>query len=205
MNRSAGRTLSRALRSVLLRGLVTVLPVMVTLYLLWWLAAAGEALFGAALRTLLPTGWYVPGLGLLGLLVLVFMVGLMTEAWLVRSLVRMTEQALERIPLVKTVFGGVRDLAAFVTGGGQERLTRTVHVAIAPDIGLIGFITRDDAQGLLPPGRAEDCVAVYLPMSYQVGGFTVLVPRERLTPLDMPAPEALRLILTAGVKAPPRR
>lgn len=195
----------RGLRSILLRGLVTVLPVMVTLYLLWWLAAAGEALFGAALRALLPAGWYVPGVGLVGLLVLVFLVGLMTEAWLFGALVRMTEQALERIPVVKTVFGGVRDLAAFVTGGGQERLTRTVHVAVTPDIGLIGFVTRDDAKGLLPPGHDKGHVTVYLPMSYQLGGFTVLVPRDRLTPLDMPAPDALRLILTAGVKAPPRR
>lgn len=195
----------RGLRIILLRGLVTVLPVMVTLYLLWWLAAAGEALFGAALRALLPAGWYVPGVGLVGLLVLVFLVGLMTEAWLVGTLVRMTEQALERIPVVKTVFGGVRDLAAFVTGGGQERLTRTVHVAVTPDVGMIGFITRDDAEGLVPAERDEGHVTVYLPMSYQLGGFTVLVPRDRLTPLDMPAPDALRLILTAGVKAPPRR
>lgn len=205
MTKPTQRTLMRELRNVLLRGLVTVLPVMVTLYLLWWLAAAGEALFGTTLRALLPAGWYVPGVGLMGLLVLVFLVGLMTEAWLVGSLVRMTEQALERIPVVKTVFGGVRDLAAFVTGGGQERLTRTVHVAVTPDIGLIGFVTRDDADGLLPAGRDAGHVTVYLPMSYQVGGFTVLVPRDRLTPLDMPAPEALRLILTAGVKAPARR
>jgi uncharacterized membrane protein len=201
----SGRAVMRGLRNVLLRGLVTVLPVMVTLYLLWWLATAGEALFGTALRALLPSGWYVPGLGLVGLLVLVFLVGLMTEAWLVGNLVRMTEQALERIPVVKTVFGGVRDLAAFVTGGGQERLARTVYVALTPEIGLVGFITREDVDALAPPDHRDGRVAVYLPLSYQIGGHLVLVPRERITPLDLAAQEALRLILTAGVTAPARR
>jgi uncharacterized membrane protein len=42
-------------------------------------------------------------------------------------------------------------------------------------------------------------------MSYQIGGYTLLVPRESITPLDLPAQEAMRLVLTAGVTAPPRR
>ncbi|MDD3650223.1 DUF502 domain-containing protein [Immundisolibacter sp.] len=194
----------RALRNILLKGLATVLPLAVTVYLLWWLASAGEAVLGAALRLVLPAGWYLPGMGLVAAVVLVFVAGLMTDAWMFASVVRLTERLLERIPIVKTVFGGVRDLFAFVSGGGQEGLARAVYVALAPDIGLIGFVTREDVDGLAPPDQRAGRVAVYLPMSYQIGGYTLLVPRERVTPLDIPAQEALRLILTAGVAAPPR-
>lgn len=194
----------RALRNILLKGLATVLPLAVTVYLLWWLASAGEAVLGAALRLVLPAGWYLPGMGLVAAVVLVFVAGLMTDAWMFASVVRLTERLLERIPIVKTVLGGVRDLFAFVSGGGQEGLARAVYVALAPDIGLIGFVTREDVDGLAPPDQRAGRVAVYLPMSYQIGGYTLLVPRERVTPLDIPAQEALRLILTAGVAAPPR-
>jgi uncharacterized membrane protein len=200
-----GMTAMRALRNILLRGLATVLPVVVTFYLLWWLATTGESLLGAALRTVLPPDMYRPGMGVAAAVVLVFVVGLMADAWLFGSVVRLAERALERIPIVKTVFGGVRDLSAFLTGGGQERLGRVVHVALTPDIGAIGFITRDEVGGLAPPDHRDGRVAVYLPMSYQIGGYTLLVPRGCVTPLDLPAEEAMRLVLTAGVTAPPRR
>jgi uncharacterized membrane protein len=195
----------RALRNILLKGLATVLPVVVTFYLLWWLATTGESLLGAALRAVLPAGVYRPGMGLAAAVALVFVAGLMTDAWLFGGAVRLAERALERIPIVKTVFGGVRDLSAFLTGGGQERLARVVYVALTPDIGAVGFITRDDVGNLAPSGLRDGRVAVYLPMSYQIGGYTLLVPRERVTPLDLPAQEAMRLVLTAGVTAPPRR
>jgi uncharacterized membrane protein len=198
-------TIMRVLRNILLKGLATVLPVVVTLYLLWWLATTGESLLGAALRAVLPAGVYRPGMGLAAAIVLVFVAGLMTDAWLFGGVVRLAERALERIPIVKTVFGGVRDLSAFLTGGGQERLARVVHVALTPDIGVVGFITRDEVGGLAPPDQRDGRVAVYLPMSYQIGGYTLLVPRERITPLDLPAQEAMRLVLTAGVTAPLRR
>lgn len=198
-------TVMRVLRNILLKGLATVLPVVVTLYLLWWLATSGESLLGAALRAVLPAGVYRPGMGLAAAMVLIFVAGLMTDAWLFGSVVRLAERALERIPIVKTVFGGVRDLSAFLTGGGQERLARVVHVALTPDIGAVGFITRDEVGSLAPPDQRDGRVAVYLPMSYQIGGYTLLVPRERITPLDLPAQEAMRLVLTAGVTAPPRR
>ncbi|MFZ5491040.1 MAG: DUF502 domain-containing protein [Pseudomonadota bacterium] len=195
----------RVLRNILLKGLATVLPVAVTLYLLWWLATTGEQSLGVALRAVLPAGVYRPGMGLAAALVLVFVAGLMTDAWLFGGLVRMTERAMERIPIVKTVFGGVRDLSALLTGGGQDRMGRVVHVALTPEIGAVGFITRDEVGNLAPPDRREGRVAVYLPMSYQIGGYTLLVPRESITPLDLPAQEAMRLVLTAGVTAPPRR
>ena len=73
---------------------------------------------------------------------------------------------------------------------------------------LLGFVTRssfDDAPAI--PG-GDDRVAVYLPMSYQIGGFTVMVPRSSIADVDMSVEECLRFAMTAGVaenkKRPPR-
>lgn len=192
----------RAIRNVFLTGLATVLPVAVTLYLLVWLALTAEAVLGVLIRAVIPDAWYWPGMGVAAAVALIFAVGLMANAWVFSTVLGLAERGLERIPLVKTVFGGVRDLFSFVTGGHQTGLSRTVHLALTPDIGLIGFVTRDDVDGLAPEDQRDDRVAVYLPMSYQIGGFTVLVPRASATPLDIPAQDALRLILTAGMTSP---
>lgn len=194
----------RALRNIFLTGLVTVLPVAVTLYLLYWLASTAEAVLGVLIRFLIPDAWYWPGMGVGAAVALIFVAGALADAWIVSTILRLAEGALERTPLVKTLFGGVRDLFSFISGSGQAGFSRTVHVALTPEIGLVGFVTREDVDRLAPEGQREDRIAVYLPMSYQIGGFTLLVPRSKVTPLDIPAPEALRLVLTAGVMAPPR-
>jgi uncharacterized membrane protein len=67
------------------------------------------------------------------------------------------------------------------------------------DVGLIGFITREDFKDLPKNLGDKDKVAVYLPMSYQVGGFMVIVPKSRITIVDMSIEEAMKFALTAGL------
>lgn len=64
---------------------------------------------------------------------------------------------------------------------------------------LVGFVTQDDPARLPPSFRDRDSVLVYLPMSYMVGGYTVLIPRKDLRPLDMTRDEAMQFVLTAGI------
>jgi uncharacterized membrane protein len=64
---------------------------------------------------------------------------------------------------------------------------------------VIGFITREQFSDLPFTPAAEDPVAVYMPMSYQIGGYTLFLPRECLTPLDVPFEQAMRLVLTGAV------
>jgi uncharacterized membrane protein len=68
---------------------------------------------------------------------------------------------------------------------------------------LIGFVTREQFDDLPFTPAAEDPVAVYMPMSYQIGGYTLFLPRNCLTPLDMPFEQAMRLVLTGAVTKRP--
>jgi uncharacterized membrane protein len=70
------------------------------------------------------------------------------------------------------------------------------------DLRVMGFVTRSDLAGL-PAGISEPgMIAVYMPMSYQIGGYTALVPRASVQAVDMTLEEAMRFILTAGVSVP---
>lgn len=185
------------LSKTLLTGFITLLPVVLTIYLLYWLAVSSEEVMGNALRYLSPEGFYFPGLGMLVGLVVVFFVGLLMNAYLVRKLFSLGEQVLYRLPLIKSVYRAFRDFFDFFSPN-KEGLGQVVAVTLN-NMELIGFITQDDPERLPPSFRDRGCVLVYLPMSYMVGGYTILVQRSDLRPLQMTRDEAMRFILTAGI------
>ncbi len=188
----------KTLSQIFLRGLATILPVALTLYLCYWLAISSEQLLGGLLQQVLPIDLYRPGMGLLAGVILTFIAGLLVRAWVIRSLWAWGEHLLESIPLVKTIYTGLRDIVQFASSGHRdESMGRVVRVSLPGDVKAIGFVTSESPSWRLP---GEDHVAVYLPLSYQIGGHTLLVPPTAIEPLDMRVEEAMRLVLTAGMQ-----
>jgi uncharacterized membrane protein len=185
------------LSKTLLSGFITLLPVVLTLYLLYWLGISSEEVMGNAFRYLFPKSLYFPGLGMLVGVIMVFIVGLMMNAYLVRKLFSFGEQLLYRLPFIKSVYRAFRDFFDFFSPN-KEGLGQVVAVTFN-GVELIGFITQEDEQRLPLSLRNRDCVLVYLPMSYMVGGYTILVSRSDLRPLQMTRDEAMRFVLTAGI------
>ena len=189
----------KRLARTFLSGLAVVLPIVVTLALLAWAVGLAESMLGAAMRLVLPEGSYPHGLGLLAAIALIFAIGVLMEAVLFRRLMGWFEAGLERIPLVKTIYGAVRDLMTLFSKSGSRKFSKVVMVKFpGSDAQLVGFVTIEDFAGL-PIAPGEGHVAVYLPMSYTIGGYTVFVPRDWLTPLDMSLEDAMRFVVTAGM------
>ena len=185
------------LSKTLLTGFITLLPAVLTIYLLYWMGVSSEELLGNALRSVLPENSYFPGLGMLTGIVFVFFVGLLMNAYLVRKLFLIGEQVLYRLPLIKSVYRAFRDFFDFFSPN-KEGLGQVVAVTLN-GMELVGFVTQEDQQRLPLSFRDRDSVLVYLPMSYMVGGYTILVPRTELRPLQMSRDEAMRFVLTAGI------
>lgn len=185
------------LSKTLLSGFITLLPVVLTLYLLYWLGVSSEEVMGNVLRYVLPENTYFPGFGMLAGVTVVFFIGLMMNAYLVRKLFSFGEQLLYRLPLIKSVYRGFRDFFDFFSPN-KEGLGQVVAVNFN-GMELVGFVTQENPQRLPPSFRDRDSVLVYLPMSYMVGGYTILVPRNELRPLQMTRDEAMRFVLTAGI------
>jgi uncharacterized membrane protein len=103
---------------------------------------------------------------------------------------------------VNTLYGSLRDLTGYFSGKNTEAMSKVVMVDLLGDgrQRLLGFVTRERFDDL-PPGIGEPgMVAVYMPMSYQLGGFTTIVPRSAVTPVAMSIEQAMRFALTAGVR-----
>jgi uncharacterized membrane protein len=183
-----------------LRGLGVVLPIALTLYFVVWIVRAAEMLMKPLALLMFPNTWdYVPGSGLVLGVALVYLTGLLVQLFVIEWLVGLGQQMLERTPLVKSIYNALNDFMSYIVRRPSETASRVVNVRLADELSLVGFITDPDPTALRAPGDPEDRVAVYLPMSYQLGGFTVLLPRDRLRPLDLGVEDAMRLVLTAGV------
>jgi len=183
----------RKIRNALVRGLVVVLPIALTVWLLWWLGSSTEALLHRLIVVFVPAEYYR------------IAAGVMVNAFIVRRLLSAWEALMERIPIVKSIYGAVRDFVQILPAGGERRELRRVVLAHFGEATAIGFVTRDDAGDMAPGAGIDGRVAVYFPMSYQIGGYTLLLPRSRVEPLDIPIETAMRLVLTGGMSgAAPR-
>ena len=186
----------KKLGNLFLQGLIAILPIAATLGILYWLGNLTESMLRHLLTLLLPDHWYVPGMGLLMGVVAIFMVGLLVNVYFFQQLNKITEKILFRIPLVKTIYNAIRDIAHFLTHSRiDKKMGTTVLVRFSDEMRVVGFITSDS----VPFNTDTESVAVYLPMSYQIGGYTLYLPKSRLEPLNMSVEDAMRMVLTAGM------
>ncbi len=180
-------------------GLMTILPVILTVYLFYWFATTAETLLGGLIRPLLPEAYALPGIGLAAGLLGAFLVGLMMHAYIVQRFFALGERLIYRTPVIKSVYRALRDFLDYFSPNKQKEFDQVVSVSVADGMQVIGFVTQGDHRKL-PAGFGEEgCVLVYIPMSYMIGGYTVMVPRERVKPVAMSMDEAMRFALTAGV------
>lgn len=184
---------------ILLKGLVAILPIGLTIYLIYWLGITTEELLSGPIRWFVPPDDYIPGMGLIAGFIVLFIVGLLVNAYVIRRSMKVVENLVMRVPVVKTVYGALRDVTKLVdTSGRKSELERVVMVQFGPGR-VMGFVTQEHAA--LPGIDTDnDLVAVYLPMSYQIGGYTVYLPRSHIEPTDLSVEAAMRIVLTGGLK-----
>jgi len=189
----------KALTNILMKGLAAVLPIGLTLYAVWWLANAAESMMRGLIRAFVPADQYRPGMGILAGLLVLFIVGSLVNAYIVRRAISVWEEFLGRIPLVKTVYGAVRDVTRLLPSGENKRDLQSVVVWRVGEARMLGFVTRDDLPELEKQAGGVDLVAVYFPLSYMLGGVTLYLPKSAVEPVDMPVEAAMRLALTGGM------
>ncbi len=190
----------KSISRTFLTGLITILPVVLTLYLLYWLVISMETVLGKIIRLVLPEGMYWPGMGVIAGLIVVFMTGLLMHAYVVRWLFAKGEEVFYHLPLINSVYRAMRDFFDFLSPTTKKEFEKVVAVTIGENgMQMIGFVTQAVSERLPEGFNDDDRILVYLPMSYMIGGYTVLMPRSAVQPLDMSMEEAMRFTLTAGV------
>jgi uncharacterized membrane protein len=191
---------------ILIRGIDALLPVGVTLYVIYWLLFYGDRMLAEMVRPFVPEAYIWPGTGVVAGLLVMFIIGTIVVTNPGRRLFGAFDRLCNRIPLVKTVFRSTQDFTRFFFATGERGEFGQVVWVPFGNMHLIGFVTRGPAYGPADTAVGERTVAVYVSMSAGIGGFTVYLPHSKLEPTGLTVEEGMRLVLSAGVSMaePPR-
>jgi len=192
-------------RRYLVAGVLVWLPILATI----WVVSFMLRIMDRTLLLLPPSyrpealvGFSLPGLGAVFALIVLLLTGLLVTNLIGRRLVVWGEDLLNRIPLVRTVYGGVKSFTESVFS--QSNSFRKVVMVEYPRAGAwsIGFLTAEDVPEISDK-MGEPHVAVYISAALNAtAGYLVVVPRRQVVELDMTVDEAMRMIITCGVVVP---
>jgi uncharacterized membrane protein len=195
-----------SLRRYLVAGVLVWLPILATLWVITFIVSLMDSillLLPVAYRPLAVLGFPLPGLGIVIALVVLLFTGLLVTNLIGRRLVQYWDGVIRRIPLVRSIHGGVKSFAESVFS--QSNSFRKVVMIQYPRPGLwsIGFITAEDVAEIgAKTGVAHSCV--YIPTTPNpTSGFIVMVPSSEVVELQMSVDSAMKMIITCGVVMPP--
>lgn len=184
------------------RGLITALPLGLTIYLLYLFLSWSEAL---SMRLLQPFigDVYIPGLGLLLGILGILLLGFLVSLRCVGKLFSLIELPFTNLPVIKSIYSSLKDFADYFSPNRNKTRQQTVVALRMPGhpLEMVGLVTRQRVDDLPTGFMQGDRVAVYLPLGYMIGGYTVFVPREWVQPIDMTVEEAMRSSLFAWMSA----
>ena len=195
---ASGPIVTKHLYQYFFRGLITALPLGLTVYLLYVFLSWSEKLAMLLIRPFIGE-FYVPGLGLLLGVTGIFLLGFLVSQRTFGKLLSLVELPFTNLPVVKSIYSSLKDFADYFSPRRGQAAQQTVVSLRLPGkaLELVGLVTRKNVDDL-PAGFLQgDRVAVYLPMGYMIGGYTVFVPREWVQPLNMSVEEAMRASLFA--------
>ena len=175
------------------QGILYLAPAAITIYIVYIVFTVLDGFIQGLFEKYIS--FHIPGLGIVAVLILITILGFLGQTFIFRPVQRLVEKALESVPLIKVIYSSIKDLlSAFV--GKEKKFNKPVLVKVnmISDLQKMGFITQSDMDGI----HFKDKVVVYFPHSYNFSGEMFIVPKEHVTPLDIPATEAMKFIVSGG-------
>lgn len=184
---------------IFMNGILALLPIIITLYIVLWLLRSFEHIFKTLILLLAPD-LYFPGLGILLGVVAIFAAGVLMQAWGLRTIYKYGEQLLEKFPIVGDIYSTLKSFMQYATSSSSASKEQVVLIDYQ-GMKVIGIVTSEDLSEGPKEIANNDIIAVYLPMSYQLGGYTVYLSRKNVTPIAMSKKAALQWVITGGVSS----
>jgi uncharacterized membrane protein len=179
-----------------INGILTIVPILLVIYVVYKIFMFLDGILGNTLKPYLKES-YIPGIGLLLTLLLITFLGWLSTKFITGTVFRLIDRLLEKIPGVKTIYSVIKDTVhSFL--GEKKSFSKVVLISHpGSNMKSVGFLTSENLQHFYEP--LDHCVAVYIPQTFQVAGFTVLVPKESVEIIDVKPEEAMKFILSGGM------
>lgn len=198
------------LKTIFLAGLAVIIPVGITLYILFFLIDVMDSLLNVIPHSYQPDTllqFHLPGLGIIVTVFLVLVCGLIVRSYIGKALVRLGENFVEKIPVVRSIYQAVKQVAHSMLMDKSRSFKKAVLIEF-PRRGLysVGFITGSPDGEIKEKIGGDNYISVFVPTTPNpTSGFFMVVPMDELIFLDMSVEEAFTLIISAGIVIPSDR
>ena len=206
----------RRLRAYFFAGILITMPIVVTIALAWWFIGFVDS----KIVPLVPVSWNpntylvkyfgieigLPGVGLVVLVIAITLVGFLTANFLGRFFVRLGENIVNRMPVIRSIYGASKQILETVMRDQSTAFRQAVLVEY-PRRGIwaVGFVT-GTTEGEVQNLTKEEVVNIFLPTTPNpTSGFLLFIPTKDLVPLDMTVEEAVKMVISGGLVTPPDR
>lgn len=198
------------MKKYLITGLLIWIPLVITFWVLRAIVTTADQLITGVLpdswRPDLWFGFPLPGVGLVVTLLVLIGTGVFASNLLGQRLVALWEGTLSRIPVVKSIYNGVKQVSDTLFSPGGQAFRKALLVQY-PHAGSWTIAFQTGAPGgEVPRHLAGEHVSIYVPTTPNpTSGFFLMMPRDKVIELDMTVDEALKYVISMGVVAPPVR
>ncbi|CAO3419425.1 DUF502 domain-containing protein [Azospirillum doebereinerae] len=197
------------LRAYFLAGVLVTAPIAITIYIAWWFVS----FIDGHIRPLIPAAYNpenylpfsIPGIGVLTVLVVVTLIGTFTAGYVGRLVLGLGEGVVERMPVIRTVYGAVKQIFETVLAKKSNAFREVVMLQYPRDgVWSLGFIT-GSAHPEVQRVSGEEMVNVFIPCAPPTAGYLVMVPRREVTVLNITVEDGLKLVMSGGIVVPTER
>jgi uncharacterized membrane protein len=196
----------KKLKNIFLTGFAVVIPIGVTVYILFFIISIMDSVLAVMPERLHPDrllGFHIPGLGVIVTLILIFLVGLIARSWFGHRIVGAWEKLLSRIPFVRSIYQATKQLVNTLFRG-EARHFRKVVLLEFPRKGIytVAFVT-GEARGEPGNRTGKTYINVFVPTAPNpTSGYYLMVPEDDVIPTDMTVEEAFKLVISGGLVVP---
>ncbi len=194
-NIKGGKRLKNFMKNFM-KGILTIVPILIVGYVCYNTFMFLDGLLGNVLRLYLKE-MYVPGIGIILTVFLITLFGWLSTKVITGAVYNKLDKWLENIPLIKTVYSVSKDLIQSFVGEKKSFSTVVLITHANSEMKSIGFLTVDNLEQLHKP--LVDYVAVYIPQTLQVAGFTFLVPKRNIEIIDISPEQAMKFVISGGM------
>lgn len=190
------------IRRYFITGLLVVTPLWGTYLILKALFLTLEGIVGDLLRTYFR--YYVPGLGVVALILIILLAGVVATNFLGRKLFELWESFLQSVPVIRNIYSLVKSVVDTISLQGKEKFNRVVLIEFPRkgqySIAFVTGVTRGEVQQL----TKERVINVYVPTTPNpTSGYFLLVPESEIVPLSMSVEDGLKMVISGGLYTPP--
>ncbi|MFA7146961.1 MAG: DUF502 domain-containing protein [Candidatus Riflebacteria bacterium] len=193
------KTIGSLIRTYLLTGVFMLIPVAITLYIIYFIFQFSDGILGGALAERI--GYQIPGMGLILTALICLLVGMIAQNYVGKRIIKGIDASMEKIPVVKSLYTGIKQVGNVIMQQNKSEFKRVVLLEYPKaDCWALGFVTADFMYPINDERVAKNLVSIFVPTTPNpTSGFMLIISKDKIVDLNIDIEIAMKIVISGGL------